>query len=106
MTTSNITISDYIDGVQAVIDNEDMTEEQFEHFIVIMRKLFHQVGNPSVKNRIQLIKDKIDNPKTNDKVRWEFLMFLMEQYLPNYDILEWMKRLEEITEGYVNDARY
>jgi hypothetical protein len=101
----NISIKEYIDGVQAVIDNEDMTEEEFEDFLVDMRNMFDKVGNPPISNRLQLIKDKIDNPKTSHKVRWEFLMFLMENYLPNNDILKWMKKLEEITEGFVDEAR-
>ena len=105
MTTNNISIREYIDGVQAVIDNDDLSEEEFEDFLEDMRSMFDKVGNPSISNRLQLIKDKIDNPKTSHKVRWEFLMFLMENYLPNYDILKWMKKLEDITEGFVNDAR-
>ena len=101
----NISIKEYIDGVQAVIDNENMSEEEFEDFLVDMMNMFDKVGNPPISNRLQLIKDKIDNPKTSHKVRWEFLMFLMENYLPNNDILKWMKKLEEITEGFVDEAR-
>lgn len=101
----NISIREYIEGVQAVIDNDEMSEEDFEVFLEDMSKMFHKVGNPSIANRLKLIKDKIDNPKTPSKVRWEFLMFLMEQYLPNHDILKWMKKLEEITEGFVDEAR-
>tara|TARA_R110002012_G_scaffold303598_1_gene505445 strand:+ start:1395 stop:1703 length:309 start_codon:yes stop_codon:yes gene_type:complete len=100
----NISIKEYINGVEAVLEN-DMSEEEFEDFIEDMRDMFHKVGNPSISNRLEIIKDKIDNPNTPSKVRWEFLMFLMEHYLPNYDILKWIKKLEEITEGFIDEAR-
>tara|TARA_R100000231_G_C5263626_1_gene146439 strand:+ start:364 stop:669 length:306 start_codon:yes stop_codon:yes gene_type:complete len=100
-----MTISDYLARCKDIIDDDSLSDEDFEKCLEEMRYMFKKVGNPPISNRLQLIKDKIESPSTNDKVRWEFLMFLMEQYTPSWDIDKWLIRLEDITERYVNDAR-
>ena len=100
-----MTISDYLARCKDIIDDDSLSDEDFEKCLEEMRYMFKKVGNPSISNRLQLIKDKIESPNTNEKVRWGFIEFLMEQYTPNWDIFEWLIKLEKITEGFVNDAR-
>tara|TARA_R110002020_G_scaffold365077_2_gene577345 strand:- start:180 stop:485 length:306 start_codon:yes stop_codon:yes gene_type:complete len=100
-----MTISEYIAKAKAICNTDDMSEEDFERYLDGMRGMFGKVGNPPIINRLQLIKDKIESPTTNDKVRWEYIEFLLQQYTPSWDIWEWLLELEKITEGFVNDAR-
>ena len=100
-----MTISEYIAKAKAIINEDNMSDEDFEKYLDGMRGMFGKVGEPPITNRLQLIKDKIESPNTNEKVRWGFIEFLMEQYTPNWDIFEWLIKLEKITEGFVNDAR-
>ena len=87
------------------LDADDISLCEFEKDLIKLEIEFEESGMVTTKQRLQIIKDKIDNPRTDSKIRWEFLMFLMDYWMPKNDVFEWMKRLENLTEGYLNDAR-
>ena len=85
---------------------DDYTDiNDFKRDLDDLEKKFEDMGMVTPDTRLRIIQDKIDNPNTPSEVRWEFLMCLMDYWLPNNDVFKWMKRLENLTEGYLNDAR-
>ena len=87
------------------LDADSIDLCDFEKELIKLELEFEECGAPTTKQRLQIIKDKINNAGTPHKIRWEFLMFLMDFWMPNNNAFEWLQRLENLTEGYLNDAR-
>ena len=62
-------------------------------------------GIVTTPTRLQILKDRLDNPKTSEKERWNILMFLLEYHMDTIDVFDWLDKLTTMTEGYLNDAR-
>ena len=74
------------------------TSEQIE-------KELRAKGVVTTTMRLEVLRDKLDNPKTPPKERWDILMFLLEFHMDSCDVFEWMNNLDKITEGYLDEAR-
>ena len=59
--------------------------------------------------RIQILKDKLNEPRLPSKEKIEIMMFLMNffnrEQNKNWDVMDWFKDLVRLTEDWVNEPR-
>ena len=62
-------------------------------------------GIVTTKMRLEVLSDRLHNPKTTSKERWKILMFLLEFHMDRTDVYDWINNLDSLTQGYLNNAR-
>ena len=59
--------------------------------------------------RIQILKDKLNEPSIKSKERMEIIMFLMNffnrEQSKNWDVIQWFKDLVRLSEDSINEPR-